>query len=156
MDEMTLTNATERRKGGTLQPDQRNKAMIDCIRLWTGSDGESRFEKGGISLDITAHGDLLSGKYSAKTVSFQMTASGGALDWHTAPVRQLVITLTGVLNFQTRAHQHFILKPGVVLLAEDTVGGGHSWKLVDDEPWRRIYVVLAPDARIPFTTAEIE
>jgi quercetin dioxygenase-like cupin family protein len=130
--------------------------MIDCIRLWTGDDGESRFEKGHVSLGTTAHGDLLSGKYPAKTVSFQMTASGGTLDWHTAPVRQLVITLSGVLDFQTRAHQHFILKPGVVLLAEDTVGGGHSWKLVDDEPWRRIYVVLAPGAQVPFAPAEVE
>jgi len=130
--------------------------MIDCIRLWTGDDGESRFEKGHISLGTAAHGDLLSGKYPATTVSFQMTASGGKLDWHTAPVRQLVITLSGVLNFETRALQHFILKPGIVLLAEDTVGGGHSWKLVDDEPWRRIYVVLAPDAQVPFAPAEVQ
>lgn len=130
--------------------------MIDCIRLWTGEDGQSHFEKGHIALDTTAHGDLLSAKYATRTVSFQMTASGGTLDWHTAPVRQLVITLSGVLDFQTRANQHFILKPGIVLLAEDTVGGGHSWKLVDDEPWQRIYVVLAPDAPIPFTTAGVK
>ena len=86
----------------------------------------------------------------ATTVSFQLTASAGTLDWHTAPVRQLVITLSGTLDFMTRAKQHFILKPGIVLLAEDTVGGGHSWRLVDAEPWRRIYVVLAPGVDVPF------
>ena len=27
--------------------------------------------------------------------------------------------------------------PGDILLAEDTTGTGHSWRLVDDQPWRR-------------------
>ena len=101
--------------------------MTQCIRLWTGTDGQSHFEEGVIDLKLGSHGDLLSGKMPVTTVSFQETASGGTLDWHTAPVRQFVITLSGTLDFQTRANQHFILKPGVVLLAEDTVGGGHSW-----------------------------
>jgi hypothetical protein len=34
------------------------------------------------------------------------------------------------------------------------VGGGHSWQLVDDEPWRRIYVVLAPGADVSFKAGE--
>jgi hypothetical protein len=37
-----------------------------------------------------------------------------------------------------------------VLLAEDTAGSGHSWRLVDDQPWRRAYVILAPNAKVPF------
>jgi quercetin dioxygenase-like cupin family protein len=124
--------------------------MIQCIRLWTGDDAESHFEEGWIELEAGPHGDLLSGKIPAASVSFQETASGGTLDWHTAPVRQLVITLSGVLDFETRAEQHFILKPGVILLAEDTAGGGHAWRLTDAEPWRRVYVVLAAGANVPF------
>ena len=124
--------------------------MIPCIRLWTGKDAQSHFEQGHIDLAPGQHGDLLSGKMPATTVSFEETARGGTLDWHTAPVRQLVITLSGTLNFQTRAGQHFILKPGVILLAEDTAGGGHSWRLVDAEPWRRVYVVLGEGAQVPF------
>lgn len=129
--------------------------MTRCIRLWTGDDGQSHFEDGRIVLDPNSHGDLLSGKMPVTSVSFQETASGGTLDWHTAPVRQFVITLSGTLDFQTRANQHFILEPGVVLLAEDTVGGGHSWRLVDDNPWRRVYVVLAHGANVPFKAAEV-
>ena len=89
------------------------------------------------------------------TVSFQETASGGTLAWHTAPVRQLVITLSGTLDFQTRGGQHFMLRPGDVLLAEDTVGGGHTWRLIDDQPWRRVYVVLAHGAQVPFKASEV-
>jgi quercetin dioxygenase-like cupin family protein len=124
--------------------------MIRCIRIWTGDDQQSRFEEGFIDLESGIHGDLLSGRMPATTVSFQETASGGTLDWHTAPVRQLVVTLSGTLDFETRAKKHFTLTPGVVLLAEDTMGGGHAWRLVDSEPWRRIYVVLAPGAEVPF------
>lgn len=65
-------------------------------------------------------------------------------------MRQLVITLSGVLDFETRAKQHCILKPGVILLAEDTAGGGHAWRLTGAEPWGRIYVVLAPGVNVPF------
>jgi len=59
-------------------------------------------------------------------------------------------TLTGTLDFETRSGQHFILHPGAILLAEDTCGGGHKWKLVDDQPWRRVYVVFAQGASVPF------
>src|ERR1700733_12947589 len=124
--------------------------MIRCVRLWTGEDRNSHFEEGHIHLEGGQRGDLLSGKLAATSVSFQETVSGGKFAWHDAPVRQLVITLSGTLDFETRGGAHFILHPGDILLAEDTSGGGHKWKLVDQEPWRRVYVVLAKDAAVPF------
>jgi quercetin dioxygenase-like cupin family protein len=124
--------------------------MIRSVRLWTGDDNNSHFEEGVIAFDHGARGDLLTGKLPVATVSFQETASGGSFAWHDAPVRQLVITLSGTLDFETRGGEHFILHPGDILLAEDTSGGGHKWKLVDQEPWRRVYVVLAPGAAVPF------
>jgi quercetin dioxygenase-like cupin family protein len=124
--------------------------MIRCVRLWTGADNNSHFEEGVIALEQAVRGDALTGKLPVTTVSFQETASGGSFAWHDAPVRQLVITLSGTLDFQTRGGEHFILHPGDILLAEDTSGGGHKWKLVDQEPWRRVYVVLAQGAAVPF------
>ena len=67
-----------------------------------------------------------------------------------APVRQLVVTLAGTLRFITRDGEEFTLSPGDVLLAEDTTGSGHQWQLVGDDPWRRIYIVLAEGADVPF------
>ena len=127
--------------------------MIRCVRLWTGEDQNSHAEEGFIDLEPGARGDFLTGKLGTSHASFQETRSGGTFEWHTAPVRQLVITLSGKLDFQTRGGQHFILEPGEILLAEDTTGGGHSWKLVNDEPWRRLYVVLEPGTAIPFKRA---
>ena len=97
---------------------------------------------------------MQSGKMATTTISFEETASGGGFAWHTAPVRQLVVTLSGTLDFQTRAGEHFFINPGDILLAEDTVGTGHSWKLTDDQPWRRAYVVLQAGAPVPFRAPE--
>jgi quercetin dioxygenase-like cupin family protein len=124
--------------------------MIRCVRLWTGTDNNSHFEDGIIALEQGVRGDVLTGKLPVTTVAFQETASGGSFAWHDAPVRQLVVTLSGTLDFETRGGEHFILRPGDILLAEDTSGGGHKWKLVDQAPWRRVYVVLAPGAVVPF------
>jgi len=124
--------------------------MIRCIHLWTGDDQQSHFEEGHIALDPGQRGDLLTGKLPTASVSFEETKSGGAFAWHTAPARQLVITLSGTLDFQTREGRHFRLAPGDILFAEDTRGAGHSWTLVDDQPWRRAYVILAPTASVPF------
>jgi quercetin dioxygenase-like cupin family protein len=124
--------------------------MIRCVRLWTGEDNNSHFEEGLIELEPGQRGDWLSSKADVVTISFQETASGGAFAWHTAPIRQFVITLSGTLDFQTRDGHHFLLYPGDILLAEDTAGSGHSWKLTDDSSWRRAYVVLRPGAHVPF------
>ena len=127
--------------------------MIRCVRIWTGEDQNSHVEEGWIDLKPGAHGDLLSGKIEVASASLQETQPGGTYAWHTAPVRQLVVTLSGTLDFSTRGGQHFVLAPGDILLAEDTTGGGHTWRLVDDQPWRRLYVVLGKDAPVPFKRA---
>ena len=128
--------------------------MVRCVRLWTGPDNNSHFEDGYIDLKAGPRGDVLTDKVAVSTISFQETTTGGAFAWHDAPVRQLVITLSGTLDFETRDGEHFILRPGDILLAEDTTGTGHKWKLVDDQPWRRAYVILAPGVQIPFQAAK--
>ena len=108
--------------------------MNRLVRLWT-EDGQSRFsEETG-----------LPGAGAARRVHAQESPPGSALDWHDAPCRQYVITLTGTLRFTTRDGSSFLLGPGDVLLADDTAGGGHRWELIDDQPWRRVYVELADD-----------
>lgn len=129
--------------------------MFRCIRLWTGEDGQSHFEVGEVDLQPGARGDLLSPKMGAVSVSLQETDSGGSFEWHTAPTRQFVITLSGTLDFVTREEKHFTLDSSTLLLAEDTAGGGHSWRLLDQQPWRRIYVVLAAGADVNFK-AEVQ
>jgi uncharacterized cupin superfamily protein len=127
--------------------------MIRCVRIWTAEDGNSSFEEGQIDLSGGARGDVLTAIVSSSSVSFRETKTGGAFEWHDAPVRQFVLTLSGTLEFKTRRGDQFMIRPGDVLLAEDTAGSGHSWRLVDDEPWRRAYVILAAGVKVPFTAA---
>jgi quercetin dioxygenase-like cupin family protein len=115
--------------------------VIRLVRLFTGDDGQSHVEDGHVDL-ATVEGDQVSSFLRATGVRFEESRPGSALDWHDAPRRQYVVTLSGTLDFTTRNGETFRLVPGDVLLAEDTAGGGHSWRLVDDQPWRRVYVTL--------------
>lgn len=124
--------------------------MIRCVRLWTGQDNGSHVQIGHIDMRPGRNNDLLSGTMASSHVTVEETAGGGALAWHTAPVRQLVVTLSGTLDFITRDGEQFTLHPGDVLLAEDTAGSGHQWQLQGSDPWRRMYVVLAPGTDVAF------
>ena len=124
--------------------------MIRCIRLWSGIDGASLFEDGSVELNDAERGDFKSLLTNAASISFRETASGGSFQWHNAPTRQFVITLSGTLEFETRDTKKFIIYPGDILLAEDTVGSGHKWRLLDQNPWRRAYIILDVNAKVNF------
>jgi quercetin dioxygenase-like cupin family protein len=115
---------------------------IKLIRLFTGDDGQSHFSQGEIAWRSETGVNALSGGEPAQSISFEETAAGSSLDWHNAPHRQYVVTLSGRLEFETRKGDKQLVEPGDVLLAEDTTGGGHRWRLTDDQPWRRVYVHL--------------
>jgi quercetin dioxygenase-like cupin family protein len=104
--------------------------MIRCVRLWRGSDDASHVQIGRL--------DMVRGR-NADLVPAEMPAS-----------RQLVVTLAGTLIFSTRDGEQFMLRPGDGLLAEDTAGSGHRWRLEGSDPWRRMYVVLADGAGVHF------
>jgi quercetin dioxygenase-like cupin family protein len=106
---------------------------MKATRLYTGPDGRSHVETVDLPFDAAR---------AAVSVRIAESPPGSALDWHDAPARQLVVTLTGTLDFTTRDGETFTLGPGDVLLAEDTAGSGHRWTLVGPDPWLRVYVVL--------------
>ena len=128
--------------------------MIRCVRLWTGDDGASHADIGRLDMWPGRNDDLVSAVMPATHVTIEETAAGGALAWHTAPVRQLVLTLAGSLVFSTRDGEEFTLGPGDVLLAEDTAGSGHKWRLEGSDPWQRMYVVLAENVEVAFVAAD--
>ena len=65
--------------------------------------------------------------------------------------RQLVITLSGALEFMTHDGP-FSLRAGDILFTEDTVAG-HDWKLLGEQPWRRLYAILDQATVVPFRPA---
>ena len=127
--------------------------MIRCVRLFSGGDGQSHVQVGVIAMSRSGEAgqSALSELIPAQAISFEETPATSSLQWHTAPHRQFVITIGGRLDFVTRDSEQFRLDPQTVLLAEDTVGGGHRWSIVGDDPWKRVYVRLSADAAVPFT-----
>jgi hypothetical protein len=75
---------------------------------------------------------------------------------HTAPRRQLVLTLSGCLEFKScdvdeeDAEHKVTIRRGDILLAEDLEGAGHVWKFVESSdgnfyPWIRCYIHLGEE-----------
>lgn len=116
--------------------------MIKAFRLFTGPDGDSHVERGSIRADALV---------AAESVQFEETAAHSSRSWHNAAVPQYVLTLAGILEVTTRSGDAFTIYPGDVLLAADTTGTGHEWRLVNDEPWKRVSVVFMPGADPQFT-----
>src|SRR5271169_3360763 len=106
---------------------------IRLLRLFTGDDGQSHFAVGEIEWHNRDAVNAVSQLEPARGISFEETAAGASLDWHNAPHRQYVITLSGRLEFETRSGARHVLEPGDVLLAEDMTGGGHRWRLLNDQ-----------------------
>ena len=53
-----------------------------------------------------------------------------------------MITLKGKLRFTVSNGETFIIETGIVLIANDTAGAGHTWEIVDGNEWERIYIPL--------------
>jgi quercetin dioxygenase-like cupin family protein len=115
--------------------------MIRAYRLYTGADGNSHVVAGSVN-----EGPLV----DTESIHFKETAAHSSYDWHNDPVPQYVITLAGVLEFSTVTGETFTIHPGEVLLAEDHTGSGHKWRLVNDEPWKRAYVIFKKGANTQF------
>ena len=116
-------------------------AGIRAFKLYTGPDNASHVLEG--TIDLKGRADVVA-------IHFKETPAHSSYDWHPDPEPQYVITLSGTLEFHTRDGETFVLRPGDVLLAEDNTGSGHKWRLIDDQPWRRAYVVLKPGAKDTF------
>ena len=65
---------------------------------------------------------------------------------HPAPRYQFVITLKGKLKFTVSDGSSFIIEPGIILIAKDLAGEGHTWELIEGKEWQRMYIVLPLDA----------
>ncbi len=99
------------------------------IRLYSGDDGESHIEE----VDLASHPDWTK-LHSAKGIVFRGVQPGFFSDWHVAPRRQYIITLSGEAEIGLADGTIHRLGPGDVNLAEDLTGRGHTTRVVGDVP----------------------
>jgi hypothetical protein len=99
------------------------------FRLYTGDDGLSHMEE--LALDSTPD---LTTLHDSKRIVFRAAEPGHFSDWHNAPRRQYIITLSGGAEIGLRDGTIQRLGPGDVNLAEDIAGSGHTTRIVGDAP----------------------
>ena len=104
---------------------------MKCLRIYADESGESHLAEIDIPLvpmEVYPGGPLnhFSAPYAASSVRFVWAPPGLPEGrWHVAPARQLVILLTGWLEFETSDGEKRRCEAGTVILAEDTFGKGH-------------------------------
>ena len=115
---------------------------MDITRVFTGPDGQSHFEDVDIDLDDHGMAGRISALWPGAGVQFREVDRDYALDFHTAPRRQLVVNLTGSVEIEVGSGEQRLFGPGTILLAEDITGQGHISRGVGGEPRTCLFVHL--------------
>jgi len=118
--------------GAQTGSSQKRKA-VTMTRLYTGPDGQTHAEE--IEAKFTASSPTneafkLMGITGAE---LHRAAAGTVQDWHTAPRRQYVITLSGRGEVEVSGGKKIALGPGHIDLVEDTTGKGHITRTIGNE-----------------------
>jgi len=113
---------------------EEEEGFLPAYRLINNPDGTCAFEKGKIP--TLKHMNTTTFWASNKTEEWEKNA-------HPAPRKQYVVTLKGNIRFKVSDGSTFLIKPGVVLLAEDLKGTGHSWEMEKSDKWERLYIPIA-------------
>ena len=120
---------------------------LACVRVQADSRGESHFADFQIPLKLKDFAPpaaplSVSPGEGASQVLFLSLPSGWVGDWHPAPRRQYLISLSGKLEIGVSDGEVREFPAGSILLLEDTSGKGHSARVVGEETVRLVAVPL--------------
>ena len=123
-----LAAVSSAQTGGSAQ--KRKTVMI--TRLYTGPDGQTHAEEVEAKFMPGGGNDVykLMGSAGAE---LHRAPAGRVSDWHTAPRRQYVITLSGRGELEVAGGIKIPVEPGHIELVEDTTGKGHITRVVGTE-----------------------
>ena len=100
-------------------------------RLYTGPDGQTHAEE--VEVKFGARGTDPFKMATAAGAEIRSAPPGRVADWHTAPRRQYVITLSGHGEVELIDGTKIELGPGSIDLAEDLTGKGHITRVIGNE-----------------------
>ena len=123
---------------------QEGRKPLKITRIYTGDDGKTHMEEYAEPLNIRRESSNtdLSQIYLAESIQFRRNSPDYFIDWHTAPRRQYVITISGESEVELADGTKIHLYPGHILLAEDTTGQGHISRALGDEDRLSIFIPL--------------
>jgi hypothetical protein len=122
-------------------------SRIDYLRIYSDEDGCSHFENRRIDLEEKNYAPPApplntSNLESAASSIFLELPVGWYGDWHPTPVRQWLILMTGMCEFEAGDGEKAIRQAGDVVMLDDLTGKGHQTKVIGDEPVRMAAIRL--------------
>ena len=118
---------------------KRKPIMIN--RFYTGPDGQTHVEE--IEAKFAGGGENEMYKLLANAgAELRRAPPGRVADWHTAPRRQYVITLSGHGELEIAGGKKIQVGPGSINLVEDVTGKGHITRTVGNEDRVTIQIPL--------------
>ena len=106
---------------------------MQFYRLYAGADGQSHFEQ----LDAVKAKAFFNETKPATGHLFRDDFAPHIVNFHRAPRRRWVVTLSGSVVIGLGDGSSMTFQPGDVFLAEDTTGQGHT---ATPKDWVRLYV----------------
>jgi quercetin dioxygenase-like cupin family protein len=111
-------------------------------RLYTGADNQTHAEQVELKF-MPGTTSEVSKMMQVASAELHRGAAGSVEDWHRAPRRQYVITLSGRGELEVAEGKKIPVGPGNILLVEDTAGKGHITKVIGTEDRVTIQIPLA-------------
>lgn len=112
-------------------------------RIYTGKDGQSHWDEIEIEFNPSSeYGGLVerTAKQGVSAISFRYAPANTFVDFHPAPARQYVVTLTGEVEYGTGDGTKRRFGPGGIFLAADTTGQGHTSQGIGSTPRLSAYI----------------
>jgi quercetin dioxygenase-like cupin family protein len=120
---------------------QTHKPLL-MTRLYTGPDNQTHAEEVEVKFAPGNASDVF--KMMQVTGAELHRAAGGSVDdWHRAPRRQYVITLSGRGELEVAGGKKISVGPGNIDLVEDTTGKGHITRVISKEDRVTLQLPLA-------------
>ena len=108
------------------------RKTVSITRLYTGPDGQTHAEEMEAKFVAGGTNDVFK-LMAISGAELHRAPAGRVSDWHTAPRRQYVITLSGRGEIELAGGKKIALEPGHIELAEDLTGKGHITRVVGTE-----------------------
>ena len=116
-------------------------SSIEYLRIFADKEGCSHFETKTIDLEAKNYAPPApslntSIMASADNSVFLELPIGWYGDWHPTPVRQWLVLMSGMCEFEAGDGEKVTRKAGDVVMLDDLTGKGHQTKVLGDESVR--------------------
>jgi|SRR5579883_2888209 quercetin dioxygenase-like cupin family protein len=112
------------------------------VRIYADEQGESHFQDVEVPLTNRRGASALSEMVAVQGVIFRRSDPDEYVDWHHAPRRQFVVTLSGEAEIEASDGEVRRIGPGFILLAEDLTGKGHITRAVGGKERLSLFIPL--------------